>query len=314
VELDHVETFVAIVARGGVTRAAVSLHLSQPAISRRLHLLEHELGAPLFERIGRSLALTDAGRAFLPHAQAVLATMRDGLSAVQGVSGARHGTVTLALVGTLASSALTRCLERFRREHPEVDLRLRTALSVEVSALVQSGDASLGLRYRADGARELVARRIHDEQLVLVCSAKSALTRAARVSAKTLAGERWVAFPARPGRAREPYASALAERLAANGLHDAEIVPIDSLSAQKRLVEAGFGVALMPESSVVEELRARTLRVLRVASMQASVPVMLVQRRGAYLSGATRALAAALSAWPHAPRSAPLKRRAFTIR
>lgn len=300
-ELDHIEAFAAIVGRGGVTRAASGLHLSQPAISRRLRLLESELGAPLFERVGRKFVLTDAGREFLPHAQAILAAVRDGMAAVHGVTNATRGSVTLALVGTLASSDLTRCLERFRREHPGIDLRLRTALSAEVSAHVRSGDASLGLRYRADSSRDLISRPVYDEPLLLVCSAKSPLARTARLSAKSLANERWVAFPPRSGAPEEPYTSALEEHLAANGLHGAEIVPIDSLSAQKRMVEAGFGVALLPESSVVEELRAKTLRSLRLPSMQATVPVMLVQRRHAYLSGAIRALAAALCDWPRRP-------------
>src|SRR5438552_2606801 len=129
-ELDHVEAFVAIVRRGGFTRAAATLHLSQPAISRRLHLLEHELGAPLFERIRSGVVLTDAGRAFLPHAEALLASMHDGIDAVSGLRRADRGTVTLAVVGTLASTTLTDRLRRFREAHPAIDLRLRTALRV----------------------------------------------------------------------------------------------------------------------------------------------------------------------------------------
>ncbi|HKP63273.1 MAG TPA: LysR family transcriptional regulator [Polyangiales bacterium] len=295
-ELDHLEAFVAIVRRGGVTRAASALHLSQPAISRRLHLLEHELGAPLFERIGRTFVLTEAGRTFLPHAQTVLAAMRDAMDAVGALSDPTRGTVTLALVGTLASSHLTPRLQRFRRTHPRIDLRLRTALSAEVSELVRSGDASLGLRYRADRASDLISRQVFEERMLVVCSPELRLARGTSVSVKALANQRWIAFPPRPGRAPEPYASTLEQRLLASGLDGAEIVPIDSLSAQKRLVEAGFGLALMPESSVVEELRAKTLRVLRVPSMQASVPVVLVQRRHAYASAATKALAALLCA------------------
>jgi DNA-binding transcriptional LysR family regulator len=73
VEIDQVQALVAIVRGGGFTRAASALHLSQPAVSRRLHLLERELGAPLFERMRSGVLLTDAGRAFLPHAEALLA-------------------------------------------------------------------------------------------------------------------------------------------------------------------------------------------------------------------------------------------------
>src|ERR1044071_9728325 len=96
-ELDHVEAFVAIVRRGGFPRAAGVLHLSQPAISRRVRLLEHELGAPLFERVRTGVVLTDAGRAFLPHAEALLASMRDGIRAVGALRRTHRGAGVLRL-------------------------------------------------------------------------------------------------------------------------------------------------------------------------------------------------------------------------
>ena len=269
-ELDHVEAFVGIVRRGGFTRAAATLHLSQPAISRRLHLLEHELGAPLFERIRSGVVLTDAGRAFLPHAEALLASMRDGFDAVSALRGPDRGAVTLAVVGTLASTTLTDRLRRFREAHPAIDLRLRTALSSEVSALVRRGDATLGLRYESDPHPDLVSTKIHDEPMVAVCSPRHRLARVRRVEPRALTGERWITFPPHPGQTREPYSSALEHRLAVCGLSAAEIIPIDSLTAQKRMVEAGFGLALLPESSVDEELRAGTLRALGVPAMRAT--------------------------------------------
>lgn len=301
-ELDHVEAFLAIVRAGGFTRASASLHLSQPAISRRIRLLERELGAPLFERLGSGVLLTDAGRAFQPYAETLLASMRDGIGAVAALRGAGQGVVTLAIVGTLASSPLTGRLRRFRAAHPGVDLRLRTALSAEVSALVRRGDATLGLRYEADPDPDLVTRVVHLEPMVPVCSPQHRLARRRSVEAAALAGERWLAFPPRAAAAREPYTSVLDQRLLACGLHAAEIVPIDSLSAQKRMVEAGFGLALLPQSAVEEELRTGTLRVLRIGALRATVPVALIHRRQAFQSGATRALAALLAAWPKRPQ------------
>jgi DNA-binding transcriptional LysR family regulator len=300
VELDHVDAFIAIVRRGGFTRASASLHLSQPAISRRIGLLERELGAPLFERVRSGVVLTDAGRAFLPHAEAMLASLRDGVAAVGALRGASRGSVGLAVVGTLASSSLTGCLRRFRDTHPEVELQLRTALSAEVSALVRRGDVTLGLRYAADPDPDIASTTIHHERLLPVCSPRHRLARARRVAPAALAGERWIAFPGRPGAAREPYASALARGLAALGLSADDILPIDSLTAQKRMVEAGYGLALLPASAVHEELRAGSLRTLRLPALRATIPVALIHRRRAFLSGATRALIAALAAWPKA--------------
>ena len=139
--------------------------------------------------------------------------------------------------------------------------------------------------------------------MVPVCSSHHRLARARRVDARALAGERWITFPLRPGSAREPYASALERGLAIVGVSAPEIIPIDSLTAQKRMVEAGFGLALLQESSVDEELRGGTLHVLRIPAMRVTIPVVLIHRRRAYLSGAVRALTAMLAAWPATARS-----------
>jgi len=297
-ELDHVEAFLAIARSGGFARGSAALHLSQPATSRRIKLLEAELGAPLFDRLSSGVTLTEAGRAFLPHAQALMASMRDGIDAVSAVRGTEHGTVTLALVGTLASSSLATRLSRLCQAHPGLDLRLRTALSAEVSALVLRGDAALGLRYGTDPDPGLVSDIIHQERLVPVCPPGHPLAARGTDLAAALAGHRGLAFPAGPGAPGDPYVAALRQLLAAHGLGAAEILPVDSLTAQKRMAEAGFGLAILPESSLDEELRAGTLRAIDAPALTATIPVALIRRRNAFQTGAARALTAALTDWP----------------
>src|SRR4029450_450480 len=114
--------------------------------------------------------------------------------------------------------------------------------------------------------------------MVPVCSPHHRLARARRVDAKALAGERWITFPLRPGAAPEPYASALGGGLALVGARAPEIIPIDSLTAQKRMVEAGFGLALLQESSVNEELRAGALRTLRIPAIRGTIPGGVIHR------------------------------------
>lgn len=314
VEIDQVETFVAVVRGGGFTKAASLLHLSQPAVSRRLDLLERELGAPLFERIRSGVSLTEAGRTFLPHAEGLLACMHDGLDSVRALHQVDRGTITLALVGTLASTTLTGCLQRFRDAHPRVELRLRTALSQEVSVLVRRGDATLGLRYGGDPHPDMLCVGVYDEPMMVVCSPRHPLARRRSVKPSALGPERWVAFPPRNDAYYEPYPWSLQNRLAGWGLSPAEIIPIDSLTAQKRMVEAGFGLALLPESSVDEELRSGTLREMRIAGKSVTIPVVLIHRRRGYLSGAAKALMTELAAWPSRPASARRSDRAPGLR
>jgi DNA-binding transcriptional LysR family regulator len=314
VEIDQLEALVAVVRGGGFTRAAAALHLSQPAVSRRLNLLERELGAPLFDRVRSGAVLTEAGKAFLPHAEALLASMRDGVEAVRGLEGADRGAVTLALVGTLASTTLTAALRSFREAHPRIQLRVRTALSDEVSALVRRGDATLGLRYGEDSHPDLVSVTVHEEPRLVVCSPRHRLARTRCVAPAMLAEDAWIGFPSRPDGLPEPSYTSLRQSLTASGLANAEIIAIDSLTAQKRMVEAGFGLALLPESSVDEELRAGTLRALRVPAMRVTIPVVMIHRRRAYLSGAARGLMTILKTKPmrraeSKPRPGPRRSR-----
>lgn len=301
-EIANIEAFVAVVDCAGFTRASSVLHVSQPALSRRIALLEEQLRQPLFERGRRGVRLTDGGETFLPHARAALASLRDGVAAVRELERGEAGSVTLAIVGTLASTGVAAQLGSFRSAHPGVRLLLRTGSSAEVSGLVRRGEATLGLRYFADAASDLVSRELYREPLVVVAAAAHPLAGAPRLAPSRLRGESWVAFPPRRGAAPDPFGQVLTRRLVAAGLDGAEIVTIDSLTAQKRLVEAGFGLALVPGSSVQEEIARSSLCVLDAPKLAASVEVVLVQRRNAIVSGAARRLIDALGEAPEEVR------------
>ena len=289
-ELSEIEAFITISRAGGFTRAAELLHLSQPAVSRRIELLERELEAPLFERLPAGIRLSEAGQAFLPYARQVLAAVEDGKAAVRALAEEEQGTITLALVGTLASTRLTTRLQTFRETYPRVQLRLCTARSDEVSTLVQQGDAHLGLRYFADPRPEIHSMPAIDEPLLVICAAHSRFVAPEPTGPADLLGVPWVTFPLSAGSSGEAFARLLAQQLLRSGLDSAERIVIDSLTAQKRLIEADFGIGLLPASSVEEELRLGTVRVLDIAALQTSVPVMVIHRRQAYLSRAVRLL------------------------
>lgn len=289
-ELNEIEAFVTINRVGGFTRAATILCISQPAISRRIELLERELGAPLFERLPTGIRLTEAGLTFLPYAQQALAATRDGAASVRALEEEEQGSITLALVGTLASTQLTKQLQAFRETYPHVRLRLHTARSDEVSGLVQQGDALLGLRYFTDPHTGICSQVAIHEPLQIVAAVQSRLVTGTPTEPMALQGIPWIGFPIGTGSSGEPFAHILAQQLLRVGLDNAEMINIDSLTAQKRLIEADFGVGLLPASSIEEELRLGTMRVLPIAALQTTVPVMLIHRCRAYLSRASRRL------------------------
>ena len=287
-DIDGIQTFLAIAELGSFTRAAQRLHRSQPAISRRLGILEHELGAPLFERLRGRVRLTEAGRVLLPHAEAALASLRDGHDAVGGLRACTEGTISLALVGTLADTQIVHALRRFALQSRNVQVQLRTASSQEVTDLVRRGEATLGLRYYTSDRPDLVALPAGNEAMLVVATPEHRLAGRRVRQARLLVGERWLSFPPTPGERASDHA--LARQLIRAGIDGADITLIDSLTAQKRLAQAGFGLALVPESSVRDELRQGALVALDIPSIHTTIPITAIHRRNGYLSPAAKAL------------------------
>ncbi|QBD75787.1 LysR family transcriptional regulator [Ktedonosporobacter rubrisoli] len=295
-ELSELEAFVEINNSGGFARAAQALHLSQPAISRRIELLEKGLGMPLFERLsGSGIRLTQAGQAFLPYARKILVAVENGKTAVHALEEEERGSLTMALVGTLASTDLTSRLQTFHNTYPHVRLFLRTARSDEVSSLVQQGEALLGVRYFTDPRPDIRSLHIMNDPLLVVCAMHSRLVTGTPQEPAALRDVPWFSFPFKAGSSDEAFAQLLEQQLFKHGLQDAEKTVIDSLTAQKRLIEADFGIGLLPASSIEEELRLGTLRILPIEALQVILPVMLIYRHQAYLSLAARLLLKALA-------------------
>lgn len=299
-------TFLAVHRAGGVTRASQTLHRSQPAISRRIALLEHEVGVPLFERTASGVVLSQAGSVLLPLAEKALAALEDCSAAIGALKTGTAGPVSVAAVGTLASTELTPVLRGFADRHPEVELTLRTATSAEVSELVRRGEVTLGLRYLRDSSPDLVCKALPPERLVVACGSRHRFAGRRVASLAKLAQETWLAFPSARD-VREATADNLSAQFLVRGIASFRLTPVDSLTAQKRLIEAGFGLALLPDSSIREERASGSLATIEVADLRASNPVFAIARKGGYLSPAARELLALLASQPLAPDDHPTK-------
>ena len=200
----------------------------------------------------------------LPYAEAVLASLRDGQDAVRGLRAGIEGTISLALVGTLADTHIVHALRQFAVRSSNVRVQLRTASSREVTDLVRRGEATLGLRYYASDRPDLISLPAGNEAMLVVAAPGHRLAGRRVQQARLLTGERWLGFPPTPGE-RELRSFSARQPIRA-GLDGADITLIDSLTAQKRLAQAGFGLALVPESSVRDELRQGALVALDIPS------------------------------------------------
>src|SRR5262245_61617931 len=124
-ELHQLRYFVAAARAGSFSRAAESCHVSQPSLSQQIQKLECGLGQPLFHRLSRRVALTDAGRALLDRAISILAAVDEAESLLQSGDGAGPGRLAIGAIPTVAPYLLPSALEALTRRHPGAEVLVR---------------------------------------------------------------------------------------------------------------------------------------------------------------------------------------------
>lgn len=281
-------TFLAIEETGTISAAASQLHLSQPAVSRRLQGLERLLGAPLFDRLSTGLALTGAGRALLPHARRALAAEADAAQAVADQEGVAAGPVGIGAVGSLVDPHLTVVLAEMVARHPDVDVEITTATSSQVCDLVRRGELAVGLSYAQPDDVDLRVDVLAHEHLAIVAAPQHPVA-GRRLTPSHFPEYRWLVFP---DRGADPVTSGTIARRTLERHHvpASRLRSIDSLTAQRSLAMAGYGLALLPASMVADDVRVGRLTLVDAPVLDITAPVTMVTRRHAHHGRATQAL------------------------
>jgi DNA-binding transcriptional LysR family regulator len=144
-DLQDLDAFLAVAETGSFSRAAERLFLSQPAISKRVAALEARSGRRLFDRIGRQIRLTDAGRALLPHARRALDEIEDGRRALSRLADTVGGRLTVGTSHHIGLHRLPPVLRAFTLKYPEVDLDIQFMDSEDACEAVLAGRLELGI-------------------------------------------------------------------------------------------------------------------------------------------------------------------------
>jgi DNA-binding transcriptional LysR family regulator len=258
-DLEHLETFLAVSRHGGMRRAAAALHLTQPAISARIHELEAGLGAPLFERIGRRLHPTAAGRLLAAEAPALLAAALDLRRRVEAASGSERGALRLATIDAASIYVLPPVYLEFRRAHPSIQLTVQVVDSRRVAAALLDLDADVGVLALPTEHPDLTVTPIWEDRMVCVAAPGHGFAAGPPVRLAELARQPLVLY----GRGSVTRAL-LDEVFARRGLEPHVAMETASPEAMKRLAEVGVGIAIVPEALVRHEVASGRLQALAV--------------------------------------------------
>jgi LysR family transcriptional regulator, benzoate and cis,cis-muconate-responsive activator of ben and cat genes len=244
VELRHLRYFVAVAETENVSRAALKLHVSQPALSRQIRDLEDEVGVALFERSAKALRLTDAGRVFHHETLAVLLRVDAAVQAAKAVGSGKRGEIQVGYAPSLTLDILPGALRFFQESNPGVRVQLHDLSTGEMTQGVRDGKLHVALLIRTS-AHELQGLHFEDLRAYAVCVAvnpRHPLARRPRIALERLRDERLIGYTA----ADYPEYRAKVAALFAGRKWQPEITEDhDSAASLIASIEAGRGVALV---------------------------------------------------------------------
>jgi LysR family cyn operon transcriptional activator len=190
VELRHLRYFLEVARVEHITRAAEALHVTQSTLSHQIGQLEAVLGTQLFDRIGRGLQLTDAGRTFADYARRALEEVDEGRFALDGLRDLVRGRVRIGVIHTYNTTLLPAAIAEFANAYPGIHISIEDMPASDVAAMVASGALHLGLSFATPGRTDVEAEPLFSERLMLVVRDDHPLANKKTVNARTLSGLR----------------------------------------------------------------------------------------------------------------------------
>lgn len=266
-DIAALQAFAAVAEHASFSEAAERLHLTQPAVSKRVRLLEDDLGVNLFDRIGRKVSLTEAGRALLPRARRLLNDAREMRRAVADLSGDVGGRLVMGTSHHIGLHRLPVPLRRFTHDYPEVELDIRFMDSEAACHAVEIGDLELAIvTLPPSPLPHLSMQTVWDDPLVFMTSPDHPLAGSKGVALKTLLKEPAV-LPSSSTYTRRILEQAVREQ----GLSLNIAMETNYLETLQMLVASGLGWSLLPLTQLDEKVATVGVRGMRLSRQLGAV-------------------------------------------
>lgn len=256
--LEQLRVFVAVAEREHVTKTALAINMTQSAISAAIAALESHYHTRLFDRVGRRIELTEAGRIFLGEARAVLARAASAESMLADLAGLKRGTVRLAASQTVANYWLPPRMAKFLDQYPEIRLPLAIGNTEQVARAIEAGNADLGFIEGDIDNAMLSIEKIDDDRLILVVPPNHPWAGTPPADWSELAATRWVLREAGSG-TRSMFEAALHAHNIRSSAFDIAL-ELPSNEAIISAVSAGAGATVISGLAAAPALHADTIR------------------------------------------------------
>ena len=281
-QVHQLRYFCAVAQAGNFTRAAEREHVAQPSLSQQILKLEDELGARLFDRLGRRVRLTQFGEAFLPRAEAILRQLGAAKLEIQEMAGLERGAVTVGAIPTLAPYFLPGRLATFAAKYPQVRVSVVEEITAVLLQGLHEGRVDLAVAALPVAGEGLLCEELLREPMYLVLPQRHRLATQFQIALKQIEGEPFLLLKEGHCFRDNSIAACRRARLQPNVVFES-----GQFATILAMVAAGMGVSLVPEMALEPR---KGCRFVRVSDPAARRRVGLVRLKQRFATRALRAL------------------------
>jgi DNA-binding transcriptional LysR family regulator len=283
-EVRQLQIFRILAEELNFTRTAEMVHTVQSNVTAQIKALEEELGVPLFDRLGRRVTLTDAGRRFQPFAEQALAAMEQGQRAIHA-DAEPSGPLRIGAPESVLTYRLPQVLRAYRKRFPHVELSFRPYSDMTVCSMLETGKLDMAIQMTdAMPNSALKSIRLRTERVFLLAEMSHPLARRRIVSPADLTGQMLLLTEAGCG-----YREKLDRVLALKNIRVGNVTEFSSVEAIKQCVIAGMGLALLPAIVVSRELRQHQFKALPWSGPSLDIATHILWHKDKWVSPAMEA-------------------------
>lgn len=259
-ELRHLRYFLAIAEFSNYRAAAEKLLVSQPTLSTQMKDLEKELGAKLFERTGRGVRLTQAGKLFVEYAHRSLNILEEGQAAILEFDTVMRGKLRVGVLQTVGTYLIPEVIVQYTGQFPNIDLKVDELSAREIEQWLTEGGLDIGISFDPKGKSELLAEPLFDEKLMLFVSKKHPLSQRKTVRCAEMAKHRLCLLSQRYN-TRQMIDAAFAEA----GVQLEIAVELNTVASCAAVALAGGPATILPEIAIRNRQSGACIQVERPA-------------------------------------------------
>jgi LysR family hydrogen peroxide-inducible transcriptional activator len=244
-EIHQLRYFVAVADEGSFSRAAAKVRVAQPSLSQQIRKLEAELGQPLFDRLPRSVVLTEAGRCLLEYARQILASIGDARRSVDELKGKIAGDVAVGAIPTIAPYVLPELVVTFQKHYPDVTLHIVEDVTAGITRRIEAGELDVALASTCQQSPTLRVELLGKEPLLALVPERHPLAKQTVVSFDDLKSQRFLLLHEMHCLSQQVHHLLESRRL----LPEVALAG-SQLSTIANMVAAGIGLSIVPQMMV----------------------------------------------------------------